>query len=44
MRIFLLLGGRTEDDGTYFYTAQYQIDCDGESQSKTLNGFITVIR
>jgi len=34
----------TEDDGTYFYTAQYQINCNGEAQSKTLKGFITVIR
>ncbi|HEX7413426.1 MAG TPA: gliding motility-associated C-terminal domain-containing protein [Bacteroidia bacterium] len=34
----------TEDDGTYFYTAQYQINCGTESQSKTLKGFITVIR
>ncbi len=34
----------TEDDGTYFYTAQYQINCNSELQSKSLKGFITVIR
>ncbi len=34
----------TEDDGTYFYTAQYQINCNSEAQTKTLKGFITVIR
>jgi sugar lactone lactonase YvrE len=34
----------TEDDGIYFYTAQYQIDCNNEIQGKSLKGFITVIR
>ncbi len=34
----------TEDDGTYFYTAQYLINCKGETQSKPLKGFITIIR
>ncbi|MGZ3862454.1 MAG: T9SS type B sorting domain-containing protein [Bacteroidia bacterium] len=34
----------TQDDGTYYYTAQYKIDCTAESQTKTLKGFITVIR
>jgi len=34
----------TEDDGTYFYTAQYQIDCGAETQNKTLKGFITLIK
>jgi len=34
----------TVDDGTYFYTAQYQINCNNEKQNKTLKGFVTVIR
>jgi gliding motility-associated-like protein len=34
----------TADDGTYFYTIQYIINCNNETQSKTLKGFITVIR
>jgi len=34
----------TVDDGTYFYTAQYSITCNSEKQTKTLKGFITVIR
>jgi gliding motility-associated-like protein len=34
----------TEDDGTYFYTAQYQINCNNEIQNKSLKGFITIIR
>jgi len=34
----------TVDDGTYFYTAQYKIDCGSDSQAKNLKGFITVIR
>jgi hypothetical protein len=34
----------TEDDGTYFYTAQYIIDCGRETKSKSLKGFITVVR
>lgn len=32
------------DDGTYFYVIQYQIDCDGNTQGKTLKGFITSIK
>jgi gliding motility-associated-like protein len=32
-----------EDDGTYFYTLQYRIDCGSESQSKTLKGYITLV-
>jgi gliding motility-associated-like protein len=32
------------DDGTYFFTANYRIDCGAESQSKNIKGFITVIR
>jgi len=34
----------TADDGTYFYIIQYAVDCNNEVQSKTLKGFITVIR
>ncbi|MHB8400419.1 MAG: NHL domain-containing protein [Bacteroidia bacterium] len=34
----------TEDDGTYFYTAQYQINCGTETQNKTLKGFIELVR
>ena len=34
----------TEDDGTYFYTAHYQINCKDEIQIKSLKGFITLIR
>ena len=34
----------TQDDGTYYYTAQYKIDCTVDSQTKTLKGFITVLR
>jgi gliding motility-associated-like protein len=34
----------SEDDGTYFYTLQYKIDCGTESQSKMLKGYITLIR
>ena len=34
----------TEDDGTYFYTLQYSINCYSEKQNKTLKGFVTVIR
>ena len=34
----------TEDDGTYFYTAQYAIKCSYQEQSKSLKGFITVVR
>ncbi len=32
------------DDGTYFYTAQYRIDCGLDTQTKNLKGFITVVR
>ncbi|MGZ3865745.1 MAG: T9SS type B sorting domain-containing protein [Bacteroidia bacterium] len=34
----------TQDDGTYYYTAQYKIDCTVESQAKSVKGFITVVR
>ena len=34
----------TEDDGTYFYTMRYIINCNNETQSKTSKGFITIIR
>jgi gliding motility-associated-like protein len=34
----------TEDDGTYYYVAQYTINCGTETQNKTLKGFITIIR
>jgi len=34
----------TVDDGTYFYTAQYRIDCGNATETKTLKGFITVVR
>lgn len=34
----------TEDDGTYFYTGKYKLDCGTSSQSKEIKGFITVIR
>ena len=34
----------TEDDGTYFYTGHYQINCKDEIQIKSLKGFITLIR
>ena len=34
----------TEDDGTYFYTIQYTINCNAEKQNKTLKGFVTVIK
>ncbi|HKC67324.1 MAG TPA: gliding motility-associated C-terminal domain-containing protein [Bacteroidia bacterium] len=31
-------------DGTYFYTLQYKVDCGTETQSKSLKGFITIVR
>ncbi|MGZ3865744.1 MAG: T9SS type B sorting domain-containing protein [Bacteroidia bacterium] len=34
----------TQDDGTYYYTTQYKIDCTVDSQTKTLKGFITIVR
>ncbi len=34
----------TADDGTYFYIIQYSVDCNNEPQSKTLKGFVTLIR
>ena len=34
----------TGDDGAYFYTLQYRIDCGNQTQSKALKGFITLIR
>jgi len=33
-----------EDDGTYYYVIQYIINCGIETKSKSLKGFITVIR
>jgi gliding motility-associated-like protein len=33
-----------EDDGTYFYTLQYRLDCGRETQSKVIKGFITLIK
>jgi len=32
------------DDGSYYYVAQYKIDCGNDKQNKTLKGFITVIK
>ncbi|HXB40384.1 MAG TPA: gliding motility-associated C-terminal domain-containing protein [Bacteroidia bacterium] len=32
------------DEGTYFYTAQYRIDCGTDSQTKNIKGYITVVR
>ena len=34
----------TEDDGTYFFTINYQINCGIETQNKILKGFITISR
>jgi gliding motility-associated-like protein len=34
----------TSDDGTYFYSGQYKIDCGTDSQTKNIKGFITVVR
>lgn len=34
----------TGDEGTFFYTAQYKIECGVDSLAKTLKGFITVVR
>jgi gliding motility-associated-like protein len=34
----------TCDDGTYFYIIQYKLDCGDKSESKTLKGFITVVK
>ncbi len=34
----------TIDDGTYFYIIQYTIACNGETQGKTIKGFITSIK
>jgi len=31
-------------DGTYFYTAQYRIDCGIDTQARSIKGFITVLR
>ncbi len=31
-------------DGTYFYTAQYRMDCGLDTKTKSIQGFITVIR
>lgn len=32
------------EDGTYFYTAQYRIDCGTDSKTKELKGYITLVR
>ncbi len=32
------------DEGTYFYTAQYKIDCGVDVKTKEIKGFITVVR
>lgn len=32
------------DEGTCYYIAQYNIACDGVNESKTLKGFITVVK
>lgn len=34
----------TGDDGTYFYTGQYHIECGTDSRTKELKGFITLVR
>jgi gliding motility-associated-like protein len=34
----------TEEDGTYFYSLQYRIDCGSETQNKILKGFITLLK
>jgi len=34
----------TDEDGTYFYSANYQINCGTETQNKNLKGFITLIK
>ncbi len=34
----------TCDDGSYYYVAQYKIECGTETQSKSLKGFVTVLR
>jgi gliding motility-associated-like protein len=34
----------TGDEGTYFYTAHYRIDCGVDSRSKEIKGFITLTR
>lgn len=34
----------TCDDGSYYYTLQYRIDCGTKTQNKALKGFITIIR
>ncbi|MGZ3862455.1 MAG: T9SS type B sorting domain-containing protein [Bacteroidia bacterium] len=33
-----------QDDGTYYYIAQYKIDCTVDSQTKTLKGYVQVLR
>ena len=32
------------EDGTYFYSAQYRIDCGADTQTKNSKGFITLIK
>ena len=34
----------TENDGTYFYAMQFSIDCGIFSESKTVKGFITILK
>jgi gliding motility-associated-like protein len=34
----------TGDEGTYFYTGQYNIDCGTESRTKNIKGFVTVVK
>ncbi len=34
----------TGDDGTYFYTAEYKLDCGTYSSGKSIKGYITLIR
>lgn len=32
------------NDGVYFYTLQYRIDCAAETQAKSIAGFIQILR
>lgn len=32
------------DEGTYFYTGQYRINCDVDTQTKNIKGYITLVR
>ena len=40
----LTVGDKTIDDGTLYYIARYSLSCGNETETKTLKGFITVIR